>query len=117
LDRPWSKIGADLFDNDRDNYLLLVDYNSNFFEVVKLSSTKTPSITKHCTNNFAKHGIPDILVSDNGPQFDNAEFKQFAKEWNFTQNVEFIPSKRQRSGVTHNPNLEQSSKESTRRWN
>jgi hypothetical protein len=34
---PWSNIGADLFELDWDNYLLLVDYNSNFFEVVKLS--------------------------------------------------------------------------------
>jgi hypothetical protein len=83
-DRPWSKLGADLFELHKENYLLLVDYYSNFFEVMKLTSTKTPTIIKHCKTTFARHGIPDVLISDNGPQFDNAEFKQFAKEWIFT---------------------------------
>ena len=83
-DRPWSKLGADLFELHQENYLLLVDYYSNFFEVMKLTSTKTPTIIKHCKTTFARHGIPDILISDNGPQFDNAEFTRFAKEWNFT---------------------------------
>ena len=78
-DRPWSKLGADLFELHKENYLLLVDYYSNFFEVMKLTSTKTPTIIKHCKTTFARHGIPDVLISDNGPQFDNAEFKQFAK--------------------------------------
>ena len=83
-DRPWSKLGADLFELHRENYLLLVDYYSNFFEVMKLTSTKTPTIIKHCKTTFARHGIPDILISDNGPQFDNTEFARFAKEWDFT---------------------------------
>ena len=83
-DRPWSKLGADLFELHHENYLLLVDYYSNFFEVMKLTSTKTPTIIKHCKTTFARHGIPDILISDNGPQFDNTEFARFAKEWNFT---------------------------------
>ena len=51
---------------------------------MKLTSTKTPTIIKHCKTTFARHGIPDILISDNGPQFDNTEFARFAKEWNFT---------------------------------
>ena len=83
-DRPWSKLGAELFELHHENYLLLVDYYSNFFEVMKLTSTKTPTIIKYCKTTFARHGIPDILISDNGPQFDNTEFARFAKEWNFT---------------------------------
>ena len=78
-DRQWSKVGADLCELHQENYLLLVDYYSNVFEVMKLTSTKTPTIVKHCKTTFAGHGIPDILTSDNCPQFDNAEF-----EWNFT---------------------------------
>ena len=30
-DRPWSKVGADLFEIDSVDYLLLVDYYSGFF--------------------------------------------------------------------------------------
>lgn len=32
---------------------------------------------------FARYGIPDVLVTDNGPQFASAEFAVFAKTWMF----------------------------------
>jgi len=31
---------------------------------------------------FSRHGIPDELQSDNGPQFDSDAFEQFAKSYN-----------------------------------
>ena len=33
---------------------------------------------------FARHGIPETLRTDNGPQFSSREFTEFAKEYNFT---------------------------------
>ncbi|GFO05909.1 Pol polyprotein [Plakobranchus ocellatus] len=33
---------------------------------------------------FATHGIPDVLVSDNGPHFASAEFRKFTEEFCFT---------------------------------
>uniref|UniRef100_A0A9J7YJQ8 Integrase catalytic domain-containing protein n=1 Tax=Cyprinus carpio carpio TaxID=630221 RepID=A0A9J7YJQ8_CYPCA len=32
---------------------------------------------------FARHGIPQCVVSDNGPQYDCGEFKEFAKYYGF----------------------------------
>uniref|UniRef100_A0A8C6T2H6 Integrase catalytic domain-containing protein n=1 Tax=Neogobius melanostomus TaxID=47308 RepID=A0A8C6T2H6_9GOBI len=32
---------------------------------------------------FARHGIPQCVVSDNGPQYDCGEFKEFAKHYGF----------------------------------
>ena len=32
---------------------------------------------------FARHGIPDVIVSDNGPQYSSHEFGEFAKNLNF----------------------------------
>ena len=32
---------------------------------------------------FATHGIPDTVISDNGPQYANQEFKEFARDWGF----------------------------------
>ena len=33
---------------------------------------------------FSRHGIPETLFSDNGPQFDDSnEFQHFAADWGF----------------------------------
>jgi len=32
---------------------------------------------------FARHGIPQQVVSDNGPQYSLREFSKFAKEYGF----------------------------------
>ena len=32
---------------------------------------------------FARYGIPAVMVSDDGPQYDCAEMKQFAQEYGF----------------------------------
>ena len=32
---------------------------------------------------FAEHGVPDILRSDNGPQYASAAFTEFVEEWEF----------------------------------
>ena len=33
---------------------------------------------------LAAHGIPDMIVSDNGPQFASSEFARFANDYGFT---------------------------------
>ena len=32
---------------------------------------------------FATHGIPEVIISDNGPQFQSQEFREFAREYDF----------------------------------
>ena len=36
---------------------------------------------------MSRYGIPKIVFSDNGPQFSSAEFKSFAKEYNFNPEI------------------------------
>ena len=49
----------------------------------KLTSTTSSSIITHLKAIFARFGIPVILVTDNGPQFDSLEMKQFAQVYEF----------------------------------
>jgi len=81
--RPWAKVGADLFELSRKSYLILVDYYSGFIEVNQLQCTKSNEVIMCCKSQFARHGIPDILISDNGPQFSGDMFKLFANEYQF----------------------------------
>ena len=32
---------------------------------------------------FARHGVPEVVMSDNGPQFSCGEFREFAQRWDF----------------------------------
>ena len=45
-DRPWEKVGTDLYTIDGQDYLIVVDYFSNFWEIDKRHDTKTSTIIK-----------------------------------------------------------------------
>ena len=80
-ERPWEKIGADLFTYKNKDYLITVCYKSNFWELDRLYDTKSSTVIKKLKAHLARYGIPKQLVSDNGPQFDSHEFKTFTKSW------------------------------------
>lgn len=82
--RPWCTIGVDLFQFGKNQYLAMVDYFSRFFEVAKLSSTTSEAVIDHCKSIFARHGIPEVVRSDNGPQFASEAFHKFAQMWGFS---------------------------------
>lgn len=82
-DRPWAKVAVDLFQLKDEQYLLLVDYYSKFFELVKLRSTTSEAVITSLKDIFSRQGIPNTIMSDCGPQFSSSSFKQFASEWNF----------------------------------
>jgi hypothetical protein len=81
-DRPWAKVGVDIFTFHEQNYLILVDYLSGYFEVDRLNTKRVTDIVYCLKQQFARHGIPDIVFSDNSP-FGAMEFKQFARNYEF----------------------------------
>uniref|UniRef100_A0A8C9UY15 Gypsy retrotransposon integrase-like protein 1 n=1 Tax=Scleropages formosus TaxID=113540 RepID=A0A8C9UY15_SCLFO len=81
--RPWAKIGTDLFQHNGSEYLLCVDYYSKFPEIAKLTDMTSQNVIIALKSMFARHGIPDIVISDNGPQYASLEFKCFAESWEF----------------------------------
>ena len=80
---PWQKIATDLFYFRGVTYLAVVDYFSRYPEVVKLSETSSHAIIEALKTIFSRFGIPEIVVSDNGPQYNSVEFTQFAKAYDF----------------------------------
>ena len=67
--------------------LVASDYYSNFIEVEHLHTTTTRAVCKALKVMFARYGVPDTLVTDNGPQFSSAEFVSFTKVWSFTHST------------------------------
>lgn len=80
-DRPWQKIALDLFKTE-NWYLIVTDYYSRFFEIFKLKTMTESVIISKLKELFARYGIPELVRSDNGPQFQN-EFRKFALEYDF----------------------------------
>lgn len=80
---PWQKVGMDLFEWGRIMYLIIIDYYSRFIEVAKLDRATAIQVVTHCKSVFARHGIPEEVVTDNGSQFDSNVFRLFAQEFQF----------------------------------
>ena len=86
-DYPWQKASIDLFELKGATYLLVVDYYSRFPEVIQLNSTKSRNVINALRAIFARYGIPETLISDNGPQYSSAEFAEFADTYGFTHST------------------------------
>ena len=83
-ERPWQNVATDLFTFENEQYLIVVDYYSKYFELERMSTTTSSAIINKLKVIFARHGTPEKLVSDNGPQFSAQEFVHFANEWGFS---------------------------------
>ena len=83
--RPWQIVGTDLFTWNGDEYLLMCDYYSKFPVIKKIPSGQSTgqtvvNLTK-CV--MSEQGVPEVIISDNGPQYDCQSYKQFSQEWGF----------------------------------
>ena len=81
--QPWRKVGADIFQFSDKMYLVTVDYYSGFWEIDYLENTKSSTVIRKMKAQFARYGIPQVLITDNGPQFTAENFKMFSKDWEF----------------------------------
>ena len=84
-ERPWQKVGTDLFFFKNNNYLLIVDYFSRWIEIAKLAGTISDDVISQLKSIFARNGIPEVVRSDCGPQFCSNLFSKFAETYGFQQ--------------------------------
>ena len=77
---PWQRIHIDYagpFQNSM--FLVVVDAHSKWPEVVPVSSTTSSSTIDVLRDLFARFGIPEQIVSNNGTQFVSEEFQAFVR--------------------------------------
>ncbi|CAB4001197.1 PREDICTED: uncharacterized protein K02A2.6-like, partial [Paramuricea clavata] len=80
--QPWHTVNIDFCGPFLGgSYLLvIIDAYSRFPEVEIVSSTSAKSTILKLERILAKHGIPKVLKSDNGPPFQSHEFSLYLKE-------------------------------------
>jgi len=76
--RPWQRIHIDFAGPmNGHSYLIVVDAHSKWPEVIEMKSTTATATIKELRRLCATFGLPERLVSDNGPQFTSGGFSAF----------------------------------------
>ena len=84
---PWQMCTTDIFTLEGVDHLVVGDFYSKMIFVWCLppgqsNANKVVSLLKEM---FSEHGIPEVLHSDNGPQYASAQFADFCISWGISQ--------------------------------
>ena len=86
--RPWNKISLDLTGpaNVLDGHVLLtmIDLYSRYPEATILKRGNTQEIIDVLTCHFARYGLPNIIITDNGTPFISSIFEDFLRSHGIT---------------------------------
>ena len=75
---PWERVHIDYLGPVKGKmFLVIVDSYTKWVEVFEMPNTDSNATTCKLREVFSRFGLPDCLVSDNGPQFTSALFSEF----------------------------------------
>lgn len=90
-DRPWSRVHVDYAGPFMGHmFLVIMDAYSKWIEIFPTNSSNSTTTIEKLRQSFATHGLPEMLVSDNGPCFISDEFSKFTSS-NGIQHVRSSP--------------------------
>jgi len=75
---PWTQLHLDYAQFEDTQILIIVDSYSKWIEAIPTASTTSAARIDILREVFAQFGLPTTIVTDNGPQFQSAEFLSFA---------------------------------------
>ena len=80
---PWQYVSTDIFTIEDKEFLPVVDHYTRSHFIRHLHLTTPATIIRQMKLLFEEWGIPEVVYSDNGPQYSSSEFANFAKSYNF----------------------------------
>ena len=93
--RPWSRVHVDyarLF--MRKMFLLITDAHFEWKDLHCVNSVTSSVTIDKMSATFASHGLPAIVVSDNGSNFVSSESKSLSqKKWHQAHYLSTLPPK------------------------
>ena len=78
--RPWARLHLDFAGPfEGKNILIIIDAHSKWIEATCTPSTSSSSVIDVLRSIFARFGLPETIVTDNGTGFVSQEFKEFLR--------------------------------------
>ena len=82
-ERPFQEIAIDYAAYNGHIYLIIVDCKTDWPDIIRCRNDDTTAkqLIKDLRSTFCRTAVPDILWSDQGPQFTSKELKNFLSTW------------------------------------
>ncbi len=78
--RPWARLHLDFAGPFLGKtFLIMIDAHSKWIEAVCTSTTSSSVVIEELRSVFARFGLPETIVTDNGSGFTSQEFETFLK--------------------------------------
>ena len=79
-DYSFQRVGMDYFEWFGKLFLILIDAYSHWFNIYPVTSTDFSSLNPILISHFTEHGIPEEIISDNGPPFQSYRFRVICED-------------------------------------
>ncbi len=80
-DRPWSRLQADYAGPFLGKmFLIIVDAHSKWLDIHEVAAATSQGTIEKMASSFATHGLPELLVTDNGSVFTSTVFEEFLRK-------------------------------------
>ena len=79
--RPWARLHLDFAGSfEGRNILVVIDAHSKWVEATCTPSTSSSAVVDVLRALFARFGLPETVVTDNGTEFVSQEFEEFLRK-------------------------------------
>jgi len=111
VEGPFAHLGLDIIGplektrNNNQYIIVIVDYFTKWVEAEPTENITSKDVIKFLINVFARHGVPQIITTDNGPQFSSDMTKIFLDLYDVY--IKFVtPYHPESNGLVENRNKE-----------
>ena len=79
--KPWVRLHLDYAGPFLGKmFIIMIDAHSKWMEAFPMNTSTSRATIEKLRIDFAKHGLPEIVVTDNGSNFTSEEFEDFLKK-------------------------------------